>query len=217
MADCDGQEADLLDRFKARDVQALAQLFSRHRERLWQIIHFRLDERLRGRVDEDDLLQEAYLDAAGRLSHFEDQGGGLSSAFLWLRMIVYQTLRDVHRRHLGTQRRNVGREESIHARHSPQATSISIASGLLGQLTSPSQAAIRAELSDQLQAVLAEMDPTDREVLALRHFEELTNSEVADVLRIEQKAASMRYVRALERLKRILERISGFVEEQSTD
>ena len=206
------QDEKLLERFEAGDVEALAQLFCRHRQRLWQIVHFRLDERLAGRVDEDDVLQEVYLDAANRLCHFQDQGEGLASAFLWLRLIVHQTLRDIHRRHLGTQRRDVSRERSIHAGYAAQDSSASIASGILGHLTSPSQAAMRAELSDQLAAILAEMDPIDREVLALRHFEELTNHEAAQVLQIQPKAASMRYVRALERLKRILEQMPDFAQ-----
>jgi len=207
MTDIDDQDKELLSRLEEGDEQALAQAFSRHRERLWQMVRFRMDRRLTGRVDEDDVLQEAYLDAATRLRHFEHHGA--SSVFLWLRMIVGQTLVDIHRRHFGARMRSVRREVPIHDFYNPQATSVSIASKLLGRLTSPSRAAMRAELSEQLETALADMDPIDQEVLALRHFEELTNSEVAEVLDIQQKAASIRYVRALKRLREIMKRVPG--------
>lgn len=209
MSESDSQDKVFLVRLKEGDEQALARAFSHHRERLWQMVRFRLDPRLAGRVDADDVLQEAYLDAAKRLQHFEDHGA--SSVFLWLRMIVGQTLVDIHRRHFGTKMRTVRREVPIHNFYGGQATSVSIASQLLGRITSPSHAAMRAELSDQLEAALAEMDPIDQEVLALRHFEELTNSEVAEVLGIQQKAASIRYVRALKRLKDVLARVPDVI------
>jgi RNA polymerase sigma-70 factor (ECF subfamily) len=129
-----------------------------------------------------------------------------------LRLIVSQTLVDVHRRHLGAQKRDAEREVSIHGKRYPQATSVSLAGHLLGHLTSPSKAAMRAELADQLERALAEMSQIDQEVLVLRHFEELTNSEVAEILGIEQKAASIRYVRAIKRLKDVLSQLPEFGE-----
>jgi len=198
----------LLGRLKGGDHQALAELFSLHRERLWRTVHFRLDRRLRGRVDPDDVLQEAYLSAADRVEHFV--GDSSKSLYVWLRLILSQTLTDVHRRHLGAQMRDAGREVSIQKGRFPQTTSTSLAIQLAGNLTSPSQAAMREEMSRGLEQVLEEMDAIDREVLALRHFEELTNSEVAEVLGIQQKAASIRYVRAVRRLKVVLSQLSGF-------
>ena len=199
---------DLLDQLKRGDEQALAELFSLHRQRLWRIAHFRLDARLHGRVDADDVLQEAYLNAAQRIRHFVSDSS--TSLFVWLRLIVGQTLIDVHRRHLGAQMRDAGREVALGGHGGGQTTSMSLAACLLGHVTSPSQAAVRAETSAQLEAALESMDPIDREVLALRHFEELSNSEVAEVLEIQQKAASIRYVRALKRLKGVLCRLPGF-------
>ncbi len=208
MSETAGEPDDLHMRLIDGDPQALAELFSRHRERLWRIVHFRLDQRLAGRIDPEDILQEAYLDAAQRIQHYRDDSP--ASSFLWLRMIVTQTMIDLHRRHLGAQRRDARREVPVERCAFPQATSISLASQLLGHLTSPSQAAMRAELSDQLEQVIAQMDPIDREILALRHFEELTNSEVAQTLGIQVKAASIRYVRALKRLQQILSQLPGF-------
>ncbi len=198
---------ELLRRVKGGDEQALAELFSFHRPRLWRIIHFRLDSRLAGRVDADDILQEAYLAAAQRIRHYLDDSS--HTFFVWLRLIASQTLIDVHRRHLGAQMRDASRDLSIHAQYA-QATSMSIASQLLGNFTSPSQAAMRDEVANQLEQAIDSMEPIDREVLALRHFEELANSEVAEVLGIQQKAASIRYVRALKRLKDVLGDVPGF-------
>ncbi len=199
---------ELLARLRVGDLTALGELFSLNRERLWRMVNFRLDQRLRGRVDADDVLQEAYLDAAKRIEHYLNNTS--MSFFVWLRQIVLQTMIDLHRKHLGAQMRNAAREVSLHGAAYPQATSISLAAHLMGNITSPSQAAMREEVSHQLEEALETMSKIDREVLALRHFEELTNSEVAEVLGIQQKAASIRYVRAIARLKDILVQVPGF-------
>ena len=204
----DSDSETLLERLRNGDEASLAALFSRHREKLWRLVQFRLDPRLRGRVDADDVLQEAYLNAAQRIRHFFEKPS--MSFFVWLRLIVDQTLADTHRRHLGTRLRDAGREVRIDPGCQPHATSTSLAIQIAGSLTSPSQAAIRDETYRQLEEALESMDPTDREVLALRHFEELSNGEVAEVLGIQEKAASIRYVRALRRLKGILTRLPGF-------
>jgi RNA polymerase sigma-70 factor (ECF subfamily) len=201
----------LVERLAQGDAQALAELFSLHRERLWRMVSFRLDRRLAGRVDPDDVLQEAYLSAAQRLAHCVTTSE--ASVFAWLRMIVQQTLVEVYRRHAGAQMRDVEREVAVGGFSYSQTTSASLAAQLAGHITSPSRAAVRAELLDTVEQAMESMDPIDREVLALRHFEELTNTEVADVLGIQQKAASIRYVRALRRLKEILAQLPGLAGE----
>jgi RNA polymerase sigma-70 factor (ECF subfamily) len=197
----------LVGRLRHGDLQALGELFSGHRERLGRLVSFRLSPRLAGRVDVDDVLQESYLAAAARLEHFLANPAG--SFFVWLRLVVLQTLTDLHRLHLGAQRRDAHREIELQAAPWSPATSACLAAQLLGNLTSPSQAAIRAERAGQLEVALEAMETIDREVLALRHFEELSNQETAEVLGIEPKAASIRYVRALKRLKDIMSTMSG--------
>jgi len=205
-------EHDLLvERIARGDETALAGLFSFYRQRLWRIVSFRLDRRLQGRVDADDVLQEAYLNAVQRMDRFLYDHP--RSFFIWIRMIVTQTLIDVHRRHIGAQKRDASRDKSIQGRWSPSSTSYSLSFHLLGHLTSPSQAALRAELSEQIDLALAGMSDIDREVLALRHFEELSNLETSQLLGLSEQAASLRYIRAISRLRNVLEAIPGFFNE----
>jgi len=190
---------------------ALGGIFAKERQRLLRLIGFRMHPQLRGRADAEDILQEAYLAAEKRLCHYEAAGN--VSLFVWGRSVVLQTLTDVHRHHLGVQKRDPRCEISLQA-SSPytQATSASVVLQLEGDLTSPSQAAARADAHALVVRAIEQMDDTDREVLALRHFEELTNKEVAEVLGIEQKAASIRYVRALKRVRALLTDVSEFRE-----
>lgn len=179
------------------------------------MVRFRMDRRLFGRVDPEDVLQEAYLAAAQRLEHYGD--GTSFSPFVWLRMVLMQTLIDVHRHHLGIQMRDADREVGLPGCWGGQTTSASLAAQFVGKLTSPSQAAARAELLAHVEQAIAAMDPIDQEILALRHFEELSNSEVAEVLRIQQKAASIRYVRAIKRLRAVLSEHPGFFAGETND
>ncbi len=202
--------AHLLQRASAGDEQALADLFELYRPRLARMVQLRMDRRLQGRVDPSDILQEAFIELARRLPDHVRQPD--LPFFLWLRLVTGQRLLQVHRRHLGTAMRDAGRDLTLYAGALPEATSMSLAANLLGHLPTASQAAIRVELQLQLQDVLNSMKPIDREVLALRHFEELTNNEVATTLGISKAAASRRYVQALRRLRKVLATIPGFVE-----
>jgi RNA polymerase sigma-70 factor (ECF subfamily) len=197
----------LLDRLQQGDQHALAELFSRHRDRLGRMVEFRLDGRLKGRVSASDVLQEVYIDALKRLPHYQADRG--MPFFLWLRWVTVQRLVEVHRQHLGARIRTATREVPI-GRGGGMAASSAKMAEFIGDLTSPSRAAQRAETMAQLQQALEGLDPIDREVLALRHFEELSNQEVATVLGIQTAAASKRYVRALERLKDALAELPGF-------
>ncbi|MEQ9411282.1 MAG: sigma-70 family RNA polymerase sigma factor [Fuerstiella sp.] len=203
-------ERKLIDRVINGDEDALATLFSQHRDRLWRMVNFRMDPRLHGRVDADDILQEAWLSVVQRIDHFLSDAS--RSIFVWFRLITSQTMVDIHRRHLGTQKRNAAIEFSINKGWSSESTSFSLSFHLLGHLTSPTQAALREELSQQLKTALASMQEIDREVLALRHFEQLSNRETAQILGISDQAASDRYMRALARLKGVLKALPGFSE-----
>jgi RNA polymerase sigma-70 factor (ECF subfamily) len=207
MTDDASEPEELLRRAKAGDEQALAALFTHYRARLKRLIHLRLDRRLSGRVDASDVLQEAYLEVHKRFAEYAREAP--LPFYLWLRLVTGQKLTDVHRQHLGTQMRDAGQEVSLYRGALPQATSLALAAQLLGKLTSASRAAIRAEHKLLVQEALNSMDPLDREVLVLRHFEHLSNDETALVLGVKKATASQRYIRALRRLKDILSSIPG--------
>jgi RNA polymerase sigma-70 factor (ECF subfamily) len=201
-------ESDALARAKARDAQALGQLFQQFRDRLRKMVRLRLDRRLAGRVDPSDVLQEAFLDLSRRFGEYVADPA--VPFYLWLRGLTGQRLIDLHRRHLGAQMRDASQEVSLYRGGLPQASSEYLAEQLLGRMTSPTQAAIRAEMQIRLQEALNGMEPLDREVVVLRHFEEINGSETAGVLGIDRSAASKRYVRAIRRLKAILDAVPGF-------
>jgi RNA polymerase sigma-70 factor (ECF subfamily) len=186
----------------------LSELFNRYRDRLRLMVHLRLDRRLQARVDSSDVLQEAFLEAATRFDQY--QASPTMPPFLWLRFLVGQQLVLMQRRHLGVKARAASREVSLFRGALPEANSQSLAAVLLGKLSSPSQAAIRTELQLRLQEALNAMDEIDREVLVLRHFEQLSNVEAAQVLGLHERTASKRYITALRRLKDALGGMKGF-------
>jgi RNA polymerase sigma-70 factor (ECF subfamily) len=197
----------LLEQARAGDKEALNSLFARHRARLRRMVELRLDRRLQARIDASDVIQEAYVEVVTRLNEYVHQPS--YPLFLWLRLIVGERLLKLHRHHLGTQMRDAGREISIYRGALPEASSAALAAQLLGQHTSPTQAAVRAERMIRLQEALNTLDGMDREVLSLRHFEELSLAETALSLGIEESAAAKRYIRALKRLKAALARMPG--------
>ena len=203
-------DTDLLRRLAQGDERAAQDLFRLYRGRLKRMVQLRLSRRLQGRVDDSDVLQEALTDCSRRLSEY--LADPKLPFFLWVRHMTGLKLAEVHRRHLGTQSRDADREISLHRGGLPEADSISLAAQLLGQLTTPSQAAIKAEVRLLVQEALSGMDPVDREVLALKHFEQLSTSEIAEVLGLSKAGAGSRYLRAIKRLRDLLASIPGFDE-----
>ena len=203
----DPNEFEALRRASQGHPEGLEDLLTRYRGRLRRMIKLRLDRRLQGRVDPSDVIQEVYLEVSREIGDYLRNPA--MPFFLWLRLRAGQKLALVHRQHLGVQARDAGREVSLYRGPMPEATSAALAAQLIGRRTSPSQAAIKAELKIRLQEALNSMEGLDREVLALRHFEHLTNAETSRVLGISESAACNRYVRALERLKKILTGLPG--------
>jgi RNA polymerase sigma-70 factor (ECF subfamily) len=197
----------LLERARAGDPNALAQIFAEYRDRLRRMVELRLDRRLQARIDASDVIQDAYLEVAQRLdAYLQDPKLPL---FLWLRLVVGERLITLHRHHLGAQMRDAGLEVSLYRGALPAASSAALAAQLLGKYTSPTQAAVRAERLLRIQEALNSLDPIDREIISLRHFEQLNRTESALALGIEESAASKRYIRALKRLKVVLADMPG--------
>ena len=186
---------------------ALADLFTKHRERLRRMVDMRMDRRVAGRVDPSDVLQEAFVDASNQLERYLQDVP--MPPFLWLRFLTGERLMATHRRHLGAKMRDAKQEVPLRIHARPDVRSESLSFGLAGKLTSPSVAAVRAEVNDRLRKALDELELLDREILSLRHFEELSNAEAAEELEISTAAASKRYIRALERLRKAVEDIPG--------
>lgn len=199
--------AQLVERAQAGELDAVNEIFVRHQARLRRMVEMRLDHRLQARVDPSDVLQDAFADAVTRLPGYLESPG--LPLFLWLRLVVGERLLKVHRHHLGTRMRDAAREVSLYRGALPAASSVALAARLLGRYTAPTQAVLRVERTLRLQDALNALDPLDREILSLRHFEELTHAEAARALEIEEAAAAKRYVRALKRLKEVLTTMGG--------
>jgi RNA polymerase sigma-70 factor (ECF subfamily) len=200
----------VLEQAARGDGQVMGALLARHRDRLRRMVALRLDRRLQGRIDPSDVIQEAYLEAANRLAEY--LRNPTMPFFLWLRFLAGQKLVTLHRHHLGVQMRDAGQQVMLYHGSLPEASSAVLAAQLLGHDLRPSEAAIRAEMKIRVQEALDRMDPLDREVLALRHFEQLKRAEIAQVLGVSESAAGKRYIRALERLKQVLGRSPGGLE-----
>jgi RNA polymerase sigma-70 factor (ECF subfamily) len=196
------EAASELVQLRTQGEQAVAQLFDRYTPRLSRMVVLRLDARIVGKIDVEDILQDTFVEASRRRRDFLDQPS--VPFFVWLRQITSQILIDVHRRYLGAQMRDVNREVSLDPWAAASTSSAYLVDQLADSLTSPSQMAVRNESVRELSEALRNLKEIDREVLVLRHLEELSNDEVAEVLGIDKSAASKRYVRALERLREAL-------------
>ena len=194
----DGVDDGELTQLRSRPG-AVADLFDRYRDKLLRMVMLRLDGRIVGKVDAEDVLQDAFLESTRRVQDYLNQP--TVPFFVWVRQITSQVLTDAHRRYLGARMRDVRREVTLHESACADTSSVGLVAQLADSLTTPSQFAIRQEAFAELKAALAKLDESDREVLVLRHLEELSNNEVAQILGIDKYAASKRYLRALERLR----------------
>ena len=185
-----------------RTIEGMTAYFEAHRSRFERIVRFRMDPAFRARMDVSDVLQEAYLDVLRRFAEWPKDGS--LSAFIWLRQRVLQALWDLQRNH-SREKRAVQRERAVAEVWDSDSTNISLASYLVDDLTSPSHAAIKREDRRGLHAALERLSELDREVLALRHFEQLSNVETAQALSLTPTAASNRYVRATIRLAELMQ------------
>ena len=193
---------ELLDRTAQGDRAARDQLLARHQERLRQAVSYRLDRRLAARVDPSDVVQEVLAEAARKLPEYLRQRP--LPFYPWLRQMALQRLAELHRRHVRAQRRSVRREEPG-LLPLPEGPAEELADRLAASASSPSQRLLRSEARQRVRAALKLLAPADREVLELRHLEQLSAAETAAVLGISTAAAQSRHLRAVQRLRALLE------------
>jgi RNA polymerase sigma-70 factor (ECF subfamily) len=189
----------LIEQAAGGDADARQQLLVLHRDRLRQMVAFRIDRRLAARVDPSDVVQEALADAAQKLDGY--LGTRPLPFYPWLRRLAWERLVKLHQRHIGAGRRSVTREEAAPL---PDESAVELARRLASPGTSPSHAAQRLELQGRVQAALSGLPERDREVLVLRYLEQLSLAEIAAVLEITPGAVKLRHLRALERLRGLL-------------
>ncbi len=188
----------LLERAKDGDESAFEELFKRHRARLRRAIAFRLDRRMAARADASDVLQETYLEAFKRLPKYLEQQD--MPFYLWLRWIAREKVMGLYRRHIGADKRAIEREVPL----LPPESSARFVGAVIGRGPTPSQELAKAELAEQLRKSIARLDQDERDLILWRHFEQLSIRETAELLGISEAAASKRYIRALEHLRKLL-------------
>ncbi|MBI3408611.1 MAG: sigma-70 family RNA polymerase sigma factor [Planctomycetes bacterium] len=193
---------DLLDQARRGEARAVEELLTRHRESVRRMIDLRLDPAIVQRVDASDVVQDVLLEASRRLQDFLQKP--TMPFHLWLRHIAKDHIIDAHRKHHQAQKRGVNREQPLVRPGWADQSSLDLAGQLLDQELTPASAAIQQELQRRLHGALKELNEDDREMILMRHFEQLPNQEVAASLGLTEAAASMRYLRALRRLREIL-------------
>jgi RNA polymerase sigma-70 factor (ECF subfamily) len=192
----------MLDQVRRDEPGAVDRLLAQQREPVRRMIDLRLDPAIVQRVDASDVVQEVMLEASRRL---KDYIANPTMPFsLWLRHLAKDHLIDAHRRHHQARKRGVDREQPLRGPAWADQSSIELAAQLVDQERTPASEAIQQELQRKLHAAIAELDDIDREVILMRHFEQLSNQEVAEELKLTEPAASMRYLRAVRRLRDLL-------------
>lgn len=194
---------ELLLQVKQGDEDAVNQLMERHRDALRQVVRMRLDQKIQRRIDVSDVVQDVLVEANRRLKDY--LGNPVMSFRLWLRQIAQDRIIDAHRRHRISARRSVDREQAIAAPKGYDQSSIQLAGMLSDQNLTPEAAALQQEMARRVEAAVARLEERDSEIIVMRHYEHLSNQEIAQALNLTEPAASMRYLRAIRRLKELLQ------------
>lgn len=182
--------------------EAVNRLLERHRTALRKLVQVRLDRKIARRVDASDVVQDVLLEASDRLKEY--LADPRMPFHLWLRHLAKDRMIDMHRRHRGAQRRSLDRERSLTSPEFGDQSSFDLASQLVGSELTPAAASIRHELEQRFLTALDQLDADDRDILLMRHFEHLGNSEAAEALGLSAAAAGMRHLRALRKLRAVL-------------
>lgn len=201
------QTEELLAQAKDGDASAVNQLMDRHRNSLRHLIRMRLDAKIQKRVDVSDVVQDVLVEANRRLQRY--LGDPIMPFHLWLRQIAKDRIIDAHRRHRASAKRSVDREQAMVVPRGFDQSSIHLASIIGDQRLTPAAAALQKEMARKVEAAIGTLDEKDCEIIVMRHYEHLSNQEIGTVLNLSEPAASMRYLRAIRRLKAVLQKESG--------
>jgi RNA polymerase sigma-70 factor (ECF subfamily) len=200
---CDDQTETLLRAARGGDSDAINRLLEKHRGPVRRLVEMRLDRKVQRRVDVSDVVQDVMIEASGRLDKYLDDP--VMAFHLWLRQIAWDRIIDTYRRHRVSAKRNMDREQPMSVPAGADHSTMELAVQLCDPGLTPAAAATHRELADQVEAVIELLGDQDREIILMRHYEHLSNLEIAEVLQLNPPAASMRYLRALRRLRALLE------------
>ncbi len=193
---------ELLEGVRRGDENAANRLLDRHRDALRQLVAMRLDRKIQGRVDASDIVQDVMIEANRRLEKYLENP--VMPFHLWLRHMAKDRLIDAHRRHRGSAKRSVDREQAMVAFGGMDHSTMELAAQLADGEMTPAAAATMQELQKRFEAAISELPELDQEIILMRHFEQLSNQEAAQVLQLSEPASSMRYLRAMRRLRELL-------------
>lgn len=196
------QTGELLAGAKAGDADAVNRLLERHRDSLRRVVQLRLDQKLQRRVDVSDIVQEVIIEANRRLTEY--LANPAMPFHLWLRHMARDRIIDAHRRHRVSAKRSIDREQPLLAAGEFDRSTIELAQQLCDPQMTPQAAATMQELAKRFALAVEDLEEQDRDVILMRHFEQLSNQEVAQTLGLSEPAASMRYLRAIRRLRELL-------------
>lgn len=200
------QTVELLQRAKSGNDDAINELMDRHRNSLRQLVRMRLDQKIQKRVDVSDVVQDVLVEANRRLQRYIENP--VMPFHLWLRQIAKDRIIDAHRRHRVSAKRSVDREQALVAPRGYDQSSIQLASLLGDQRLTPAAAALQQEMAKKVEHAISLLDEKDCEIIVMRHYEHLTNQEIGKVLDLTEPAASMRYLRAIRRLRVVMQESS---------
>src|SRR5204863_1576986 len=193
---------DLLADAKGGDQEAVNRLMDRHRDSLRRMVQLRLDQRIQKRIDVSDIVQDVLVEANRRLQDY--LATPVMPYHLWLRQIAQDRIIDAHRRHRASAKRSVDKERPLAVPAADDHSTIQLAAQLAGHEITPATAAAQAEMAKVVEAAIAKLPDQDCEIIIMRHYEQLSNQEIAQALDLTEPAASMRYLRALRRLKELI-------------
>ncbi|MGI9444457.1 MAG: sigma-70 family RNA polymerase sigma factor [Rubripirellula sp.] len=198
----DDQTETLLDGARAGDSDAVNKLLEKHRRSVRRLVEMRLDRKVQQRVDVSDVVQDVMVEASGRLEKYLDDP--VMAFHLWIRQIAWDRIIDTYRRHRVSAKRNMDREQPIAVPAGSDQSTMELAVQLRDPALTPAAAATQREIASKVEGVIELLNEQDREIILMRHYEHLSNLEIAEVLKLNPPAASMRYLRALRRLRQLL-------------